>query len=625
MRISSKKIAGFICQLLAGTFLCSTALAEALPSAFSWQIEGRYRLIKKDDPSAEEKLYEYAKLAGILSCAADVRSCKSDAEHLKAIADISKVALIGNVGFDAMPKTHYNSESYRYDSDYIKKPESWSIKLTYGSSNEVDCLWLLNGVAVSGAGKKCTEFIPAIAVKKGDRVTLKIGGAEIGTDTIDADDLLIVGMGDSFASGEGMPDVTSKKGNVTWLEEKCHRSLMSAQSLTAARLAYNNPHKSVTFVSRACSGALVQEVTETTSNGVIADICLPGSKWNGRTKICEQHGKEVKLPSQLDAIKSDLCLETLDLENKCRGKFRQPDLVLLSIGGNDGKFAAMIFDGVLFKTNFRKTLNLKNNRRQKSIKGLAKIWEHFPNLVNNLVDEVNGFPSATFIHVGYPNPMMRNGIKGEVCFQDKFEGIRYKQITDLDGYGSGIVDHVAHKALKISGRNISQKEYIGLRDDFVIPLTGSVVNTSAEAVKILQSKKVDQFGIRQIDIGVACILNDTSLGKKKIPPVDSELLKAKLLSEECETYWGKTGFDNFPNGKWKFSLARNENVDGSQLEGFVTHGFCLPTNDLNGRWFNIIGDALNYAHSAHGGMHPNLYGQLYLANRTWLAIPIEMR
>ena len=99
-------------------------------------------------------------------------------------------------------------------------------------------------------------------------------------------------MGDSFASGEGNPDVpvrfspdrTTDYGfgpnntplsgyparigdwkdigdgkfieeNARWQDQACHRSLYSHQLRAALQLAIEDPHRAVTFVGFACSGA----------------------------------------------------------------------------------------------------------------------------------------------------------------------------------------------------------------------------------------------------------------------------------------------------------------------------------------------------------------------------------
>ena len=91
-------------------------------------------------------------------------------------------------------------------------------------------------------------------------------------------DLLIAGLGDSFASGEGNPDVpvtfseegrhrnlyprrarNDASGSAKWMDEICHRSLYGHQLRAALQIAIENPQSAVTFLGYACSGASVDE------------------------------------------------------------------------------------------------------------------------------------------------------------------------------------------------------------------------------------------------------------------------------------------------------------------------------------------------------------------------------
>ncbi|MEI9901679.1 MAG: hypothetical protein WDN31_17970 [Hyphomicrobium sp.] len=124
----------------------------------------------------------------------------------------------------------------------------------------------------------------------GAGVSVEIGGREVASTDIKVHDLLIVGMGDSFASGEGNPDVpvrfsrdrsadygqrsgtsdltgyptrvgtwkqigdkTFIEENARWSDQGCHRSLYSHQLRAALQLSIEDDHRSVTYVGVACS------------------------------------------------------------------------------------------------------------------------------------------------------------------------------------------------------------------------------------------------------------------------------------------------------------------------------------------------------------------------------------
>jgi len=124
------------------------------------------------------------------------------------------------------------------------------------------------------------------------------------------DDRLIVSIGDSVASGEGNPDVSSRPGQpVQWLLRRCHRSLRSGHAQAAARAAEADPAVTVTFVPLACSGATVPEGLTGPYDGA------------------ERDG--VSEPAQVDRVNE-------------LARRREIDALLLSIGANDLHFAEIV-------------------------------------------------------------------------------------------------------------------------------------------------------------------------------------------------------------------------------------------------------------------------------------------
>ena len=189
-------------------------------------------------------------------------------------------------------------------------------------------------------------------------------------------DLLIAGLGDSVAAGEGNPDrpVTladegfcfrrflgsglseyfrpSRAGysgnkacddapagpeaaaasteweryGARWLSAACHSSLYGYQVRTALALAVQNPHLAVTFLPLACSGATIDA-------GVLNAQ---------QTRECPASGTCAgSVPSQLTRLRDALA----------RAQKAQPerglDLILLTVGANDIKFSGMVADVII--------------------------------------------------------------------------------------------------------------------------------------------------------------------------------------------------------------------------------------------------------------------------------------
>jgi hypothetical protein len=108
------------------------------------------------------------------------------------------------------------------------------------------------GIVLEGGETECRAEVGVrgegehrIEVRKGDI-------AEVAH--VKVDDRLIVALGDSVASGEG----NSEEGG-NWLDEPCHRSAISGFQQAATLVAQGLIHRSITFVSLACSGATIDK------------------------------------------------------------------------------------------------------------------------------------------------------------------------------------------------------------------------------------------------------------------------------------------------------------------------------------------------------------------------------
>ena len=94
--------------------------------------------------------------------------------------------------------------------------------------------------------------------REGSYAVRVAAGRRTGKIDVVVQDWLVVGLGDSVASGEGVPDVPGRGG--TWEDADCHRSASSFEALAARRLEEADARTSVTFVHVACSGATVADV-----------------------------------------------------------------------------------------------------------------------------------------------------------------------------------------------------------------------------------------------------------------------------------------------------------------------------------------------------------------------------
>lgn len=286
-----------------------------------------------------------------------------------------------------------NRHRCRSEPDYLH-PESHRIVAQLASipdAGNVDCTWLTAPLEQRGTSLTVPCDVPVkldIPYPTGAGVSVEIGSQTIARVDIRIEDVLIVGVGDSFASGEGNPDVPVRfsreraadygdpakepqlggypartgdwstigdaafiKTNPRWLDQACHRSLYSHQLRVALQLAVEQPQRAVTFVSFACSGAEIvrglflryrgHEWVPTPPDlsqisAVAQEQC--GDRRAPSYDLPEAYHMQGRVPD----LQGGLVLRKCDAEQA-----RKIDLLLVSIGGNDIGFSRLVANAVL--------------------------------------------------------------------------------------------------------------------------------------------------------------------------------------------------------------------------------------------------------------------------------------
>lgn len=238
---------------------------------------------------------------------------------------------------------------------------------------EGQCVWRFGHLEKHQLTADCREQVKFEAQsefgKGSTKLTVLSNGNVIATSDIRVRDTLILGLGDSYASGESNPDkpttinveglaAMAERNNhktttgrwmnsvrqwvgepAQWFDRTCHRSLFSQHVLAALGLSARDPHETISLLPLACSGAEVYDgllvaqrkppgggVVESQINSAIRHLC-PGIL--SVEEVDLEHpgtGKKFKRQERL------VCSESI----------RQPDIVLLSVGGNDVGFAPVI-------------------------------------------------------------------------------------------------------------------------------------------------------------------------------------------------------------------------------------------------------------------------------------------
>jgi hypothetical protein len=172
-------------------------------------------------------------------------------------------------------------------------------------------------------------------------------------------DFLIVSIGDSYASGEGNPDVFQQVGYnffgfpendlsvpARWADKRCHRSAYAGAAQAAIAVEARDPKTSVTFLSFACSGATID--TPYRADGNPLDPYVPGNpaKPIGTGVLGPYRGVDPPFPDTygvLNAVPSQI-KQVADTVGS-----RTIDALFVSGGGNDIGFGPIATVCVLFK------------------------------------------------------------------------------------------------------------------------------------------------------------------------------------------------------------------------------------------------------------------------------------
>ncbi|MET0432048.1 MAG: hypothetical protein ABWZ86_06170 [Hyphomicrobium sp.] len=359
--------------------------AEALP-VVTWRVENPFRFfVDPNDTNAHRETYlalgPRARTTPILS-----------GEHALQSNDRDGWAA------SMYRKTCWNSNRFKCEAydDYINPAHHAVIAKIAGidGAKMLSCTWYSaprgdsknpRGDAITQPCNEPARFV--VPFPGGAMITVEIGGRQIAKVDVKVRDILIAGMGDSFASGEGNPDVPVRfsrertadystiglygslkgypvrigpwrdlgdkafiKENARWLDQACHRSLYSEQMRTSLQLAVEDPHRAVTFVGVSCAGA---EVTD----GLF--LRYKGNEWVPDPPRLSQLSAVAEAQcgnSKTEAVNLPVVYyqngEVPELKDivmrKCpQDAARKIDLVLVSIGGNDIGFSRLVANTVL--------------------------------------------------------------------------------------------------------------------------------------------------------------------------------------------------------------------------------------------------------------------------------------
>jgi hypothetical protein len=401
-----------------------------------WEVKNRFRLFRNDADFLRQ--VAAARGDGIL---ATERRLERDTDGFGWAKDV-----VGNLCLDTSGNLLQTCERDGVSENYLApRDHPIGVELSGDAPPDAICVWTFD----DGDGPLKQDNAPCeqeikLRVRYG-RTTVVTVDVPLGDGTaqrviteIAVRDVLIAGLGDSVAAGEGNPDKAVELegsfcfrrfltgGNsqyyrpgragytddrscengpsspaaaldwahhgARWMNPACHRSLYSYQVRTALALAVEQPHLAVTFIPLACTGAAI-------GTGMFDSQRADDCPWVVGIDTCSG-----RAPAQF--------AELTELMTAARRQDpqRSLDLVLLTVGANDVSFGALVANVIVDATAERLLL------RQAG--AIASVSDSEKSLDNDLPDEfarlrnaLKPFVGGNLAHVvfvSYGNPALQD-------------------------------------------------------------------------------------------------------------------------------------------------------------------------------------------------------------------------
>jgi hypothetical protein len=401
-----------------------------------WEVKNRFRLFRREG----DFLRQVAASRGDGVLAAEQR-LERDTEGLGWAKDV-----VGNLCVDKFGDLMQTCDRDGEKENYVApRDHRIGVVLSGDAPPGAVCSWTFD----SGQGQLRQNDAPCegeiiLRVPYG-RITVATVDIPLGDGTaqrvvaeIAVRDVLIAGLGDSIAAGEGNPDKAVEldgtfcfkrflrgssggqyfrpgragygddrscengpstpaatkdwaRHGARWMSPGCHRSLYSYQLRTALALAVEQPHLAVTFLPLACTGASI-------AAGMFGNQAADDCPWVLGVENCSGSS-----PAQFGILKDLLAAA------RKQNPLRSLDMVLLTVGANDVNFAGLvanvIVDGTTERVLLRQGGSIASAQdTQKLLDG--DLPDAFAQLRTALKPLVGG-NLARVVYVSYGNPAMQ--------------------------------------------------------------------------------------------------------------------------------------------------------------------------------------------------------------------------
>ena len=429
-----------------------------------WEVKNRFRLFRRE---ADFLRHVAAQSIKSVLAAEQIMAGETDGRGWAR-------TMLGNLCIDAMGGVMTTCERDGARESYLAPADHRVEMRLVGTSPQNSCAWVFDegdGAPRNYTGACGEEVRIRLAYGKPALVTVDVSVPNAppmrATAEIAVRDLLIAGLGDSIAAGEGNPDRpvalsdegfcfrrfgtgseyfrpgrATFKGDRTceqhsapenlaewarlgarWMSQACHRSLYSYQLRAALALAVENPHVAVTFLPLACTGATIESGLLGTQRARELN-CTP-------EKSCPS-----TVPAQVTQLQQYLATARRTRPG------RNLDLVLLTVGANDIDFSGLVAN-VIIDSNRERVLfgssvissveNAESALASKLPGGFAKLRAALKPMVGGDLARVvfvsYGHPAAR--PDGSPCPGGQAGFDVHPSF--KLDGERMRRVADFVG------------------------------------------------------------------------------------------------------------------------------------------------------------------------------------------------
>jgi hypothetical protein len=431
-------ILAFGIGLVLGLAPSAPALAQLAGTGdfhIQWEVKNRFRLFRNE--ADFQRLAAQTRGDGIL---AQERRLETASDGLGWAKDV-----VGNLCLDGYGELVDTCTRDGEKESYLNpKDHPVGVSLTGPVPQGATCVWNFD----DGEGPVRTSNAPCnqevrLRVRSGKTtvatvdVPLGDGTAQRVATEIAVRDVLIAGLGDSIAAGEGNPDTAveldsgfcfrrffrgvsqyyrpSRAGytddrscevnslnptaardwarhGARWMNPACHRSLYSYQVRTTLALAVEQPHIAVTLVPLACTGATIADGM---FSGQRADDC----PWVTGIESCSGSA-----PAQFSELKDIMAAVHKQQPN------RNLDMVLLTVGANDVNFAGLVANVIVDSLTER--LLLKQGGSISSVAdSQAALDDDLPVEFSKLRTALKPYVGGNLnrvVYVSYGNPAMQS-------------------------------------------------------------------------------------------------------------------------------------------------------------------------------------------------------------------------